>query len=137
MTCKFLKPIALILALVTLSSLLVSCKDTNGTVLQADGVRIDETLYEYWYIQLKDYYVDTYADLEDTVPFWNSEMPDMNVTYGEYIDNKIRTQIQYYLAGNVLFERYGLELSSEVIDKIDTDIDDGINSFGSRAQYDA
>lgn len=137
MTCKFLKPIALILALVTLSSLLISCKDTNGTVLQADGVRIDETAYRYWYIQLKDYYVDTYADLEDTVPFWNSEMPDMNVTYGEYIDNKIRTQIQYYLAGNVLFERYGLELSSSVINSIDTDIDDGINSFGSRAQYDA
>ncbi len=134
---KFLKLVALILIFAVLGSFLFGCGNQNRTVLANDGIKIDQTAYEYWYIQLKDYYVDSYADLVDDISLWNSKMPEMDVTYGEYIDTKIRTQIEYYLAGNVLFDRYDLSLSKTVIENIETDIDDGINAFGSRAKYDA
>lgn len=134
---KILRPLALILVFTAIFPLLVGCGENNQSVLSYDGIKIDQTAYEYWYIQLKDYYVDSYSDIVDEIPLWNSKMPDSDVTYGEYIDTKIRTQIEYYLAGNILFEQYDLDLSDTVIQNIDTDIDDGINSFGSRAEYDA
>ena len=134
---KFTKPIALILICITVLPLCASCGGQNQTVLSYDGIEIDQTAYEYWYIQLKDYYVDSYADIVDEIPFWNSTMPETDATYAEYIDTKIRTQIEYYLAGNILFDHYNLKLSETVINSIDTDIDDGINAFGSRAEYDA
>lgn len=133
---KTLKFIALFLSLTMLCVLFVACQGTSETVLEKDGVTISCTAYEYWYIQLKDYYVDSYSDLADDVSIWNSTMPDTDITYKDYIDEKIRTQIEYYLAGNVLFDRYDLTLSDTVIASIDNDIDDGINSFGSRAKYD-
>jgi len=63
-------------------------------------------------------------------------------TYADFVDNKIATQIDYYLAGNVVFEQYKLatklkDVWKTVQDGIDEEIDDGVNSFGSRAEYDA
>ena len=137
MTLKFLRVIALVLVFVSMIPLVASCGESNGTVISADGIGINEEAYEYWYIQLKDYYLDSFSDLVDEIPFWNSEMPEVGKTYGAFIDEKIRTQIEYYLAGNVLFERYDLDLDDTVVSNIDRDIDDGINAFGSRSKYDA
>lgn len=128
--------LCLILATVSFLFVFASCGTSNETVISCDGVNINEEAYQYWYIQLKDYYIESYSDMEDDLVFWNSEYPEMGMTYGEFFDKKIRKQIEYYLAGNVLFERYDLSLDNAVIDKIDLEIDDGINAFGSRSAYD-
>ena len=137
MKLKMIRAIAIALSLVMLLPLCISCGEENSTVMQGDGIKINEEAYEYWYIQLKDYYIDSFSDLVDEIPFWNSKMPESDVTYGAFIDEKIRTQIKYYLAGIILFERYDLSLSETVVSNIDRDIDDGINAFGSRSKYDA
>ncbi len=127
---------ALCLALLFLVLSLAACSDGGGVVLSCDGVEFDEKAYAYWYIQLKDYYVSSYSDIEDTDECWKSEISDLGITYGEFVDDKIRTQIRYYLAGNLLFKEYGLSVPKSVTAGIDEDIDDAINSFGSRSAYD-
>lgn len=133
----FTRTTSLLLICATLLTLLIGCGASNQTVLQGDGIEITEEAYQYWYIQLKDYHVSSYSDVVDDVVFWNSQYDDAGMTYAEFFDQKIRKQIEYYLAGNILFERYDLSLSDTVISNIDQEIDDGINAFGSRSEYDA
>ncbi len=130
---------AFLLALLTLAMAclaLVSCGDKNATVLSLDGVEFNEKAYAYWYTELKNYYVSSYSDIQDTEECWKTEISDLGITYGEFVDDKIRTQIRYYLAGNSLFKELGLSVPQSVTSTIDENIEDAINSFGSRSAYD-
>lgn len=141
---KVFKKITAVLLLVSILlsiSTLVSCGDKETVALSVNGVKITEDVYRYWYIHLKEYYVTNYG-ITDSREYWNTQVTNADYTYADFVDNKIRTQIDYYLAGNVLFEQY--KLSTKLKDTwdtikngIDEDIDDGVNSFGSRAEYDA
>ena len=141
---KMLKKVTVAFLLVTivLSALtLSSCGKSDKAVLSVEGVGCTEDMYRYWYIQLKDYYVSNYG-ITDSMDFWKSQVTNADYTYADFVDNKIATQIDYYLAGNVLFEQYNLESKLKstwqtICDGIDEEIDDGVNSFGSRAEYDA
>jgi len=129
--------IALILSVLALSS----CGKKETAVLSVEGVECTEDMYRYWYIQLKDYYVSNYG-INDSKDYWSSQVTNADYTYADFVDNKIATQIDYYLAGNVVFEQYKLatklkDVWKTVQDGIDEEIDDGVNSFGSRAEYDA
>ena len=115
--------------------LLSSCSEKDPVVLEYDGVNITEKMYNYWFITLKKYYVDQYSDITDSQESWNTELGDTGQTYAQFVDAKIKDQICYYLAGNVLFKEYGLKLEDSVKENIQLEIDDAINSFGSRSQY--
>ena len=131
------KVLVLCIALLILLASFTACADTDTAVASCDGVTIDETAYRYWFIQLKEYYINSFSDITDSKEFWESEVPGLAITYAEFIDDKIRTQINFYLAGNVLFKRYDLTLSDTTVAGIDEEINDGINAFGSRSKYDA
>jgi len=129
--------IAPLLAVILLLGVFAGCSKSNEIVLSCEGVDINEEAYHYWFIQLKQYYISSFSDIVDSKEFWESEVPGLEITYGEFIDDKIKTQINFYLAGNVFFERYDLSLNDSAVASIDEEINDGINAFGSRAKYDA
>lgn len=127
--------IALSVFLLTVLSAFAACSSNDPVVLECDGVQVTESMYNYWFITLKDYYVNSYSDISDSEESWNSELGDTGQTYAQFVDAKIRDQIAYYLAGNVLFKEYDLKVEDSVKESIQQDIDDAINSFGSRSQY--
>lgn len=136
---KKITAVVLLLSLILSVSALVSCGGKEG-VLSVEGVECTEDMYRYWYIQLKDYYVSNYG-IADSKEFWLTQVTNADYTYAAFVDNKIRTQIDYYLAGNVLFQQYKLDSKLKdtwdtIKNCIDEEIDDGVNSFGSRAEYD-
>ena len=119
---------------------LVSCGEKEDVALSSGNVSFTEGMYRYWYTQLKEYYVSQYG-VTDSSDFWNTQVPNADYTYADFIDDKIHSQIKYYLAGNVLFDSYDLSNKlksawSSVKDKVDQEINDGVNSFGSRSEYD-
>ena len=138
---KKLTAVILLVAMVLSITALSSCGKSDDAVLTVENVECTEAMYRYWYIQLKDYYVSNYG-IVDSMEFWKSKVTNADYTYAEFVDNKIATQINYYLAGNVLFEQHKLDSKLKstwqtICDGIDEEIDDGVNSFGSRAEYDA
>ena len=131
----------LLLSLLFSVSVLASCQEKETVALSVKGVECTQDMYRYWYMQLKDYYVANYG-ITDSKDFWSTQVPNADYTYADFVDNKISTQIDYYLAGNVLFEQYKLDTKLKdvweaVRDGVEEEIDDGVNSFGSRAEYDA
>lgn len=139
--CKKITAMILLLSMLLSLGALVSCSDAKTGVISVNGVECTEAMYRYWYIQLKDYYVTNYG-ITDSKEYWTTQVANADYTYAEFVDNKIRTQIDYYLAGNVLFEEYKLATKMKdtwntIKNGIDEEIDDGVNSFGSRAEYDA
>ena len=94
--------------------LLSSCSEKDPVVLEYDGVNITEKMYNYWFITLKKYYVDQYSDITDSQESWNTELGDTGQTYAQFVDAKIKDQICYYLAGNVLFKEYGLKAAFQI-----------------------
>jgi len=138
---KKITAIILLISLLLSVNALVSCGEKETTVLSVNGVECTEDMYHYWYVQLKDYYVTNYG-ITDSKDFWNTQVSNADYTYADFVDNKISNQINYYLAGNVLFEQYKLDTKlkdvwKSVKDDVEEEIDDGVNSFGSRAEYDA
>ena len=137
---KKITAVILLLSLILSVSALVSCSGNETGVLSVEGVECTEDMYRYWYIQLKDYYVSNYG-ITDSKEFWLTQVANADYNYAAFVDNKIRTQIDYYLAGNVLFQQYRLDTKlkdtwNTIKNGIDEEIDDGVNSFGSRAEYD-
>ncbi len=128
--------VALILLFTSLTAIFSSCGNSN-TAISCEGTELEESIYSYWYAKIKQDYIDSYSDIVDTDEFWLSEFEEQNRTYGEYIDEKIRERISYYLVGNLLFKKYSLKLDSKTIASIDEEINDAINAFGSRSEYDS
>ena len=118
---KKITAVALLMALALSVLVLSSCGKNETAVLSVNGVECTEDMYRYWYMHLKDYYVSNYG-IADSKGFWDTQVPNADYTYADFVDNKISTQINYYLAGNVLFERY--ELDSKLKDAWRTSIDD-------------
>lgn len=138
---KKLTAIVLLLSMILSIGIFSSCGTDETAVLSVEGIKCTEEMYRYWYIQLKDYYVSNYG-ITDSKEYWSAKVPNAEYTYADFVDNKISTQIDYYLAGNALFEQYKLasklkDVWETIKDGIDEKIDDGVNSFGSRAEYDA
>ena len=133
--------IVLLVSLVLSIGLFSSCGSDEIPVLSVRGVECTEDMYRYWYMKLKDYYVSNYG-ITDSKEYWSSQVTNTDYTYADFVDNKIKTQIDYYLAGNVFFEQYRLDNKLKdtwetIKQGIDEEIDDGVNSFGSRAEYDS
>ena len=134
---KQIRVIALMLAifsLLSVATVFTSCSQKGKAVLEYDGHTVSEGMYSYWMNNLKEYYVTYYADIKDTPEYWNSKN-ELGVTNGEYIENQIKTRINYYLVGAALFDSFGLKLSKSSKDEINLVINDQISHYGSRSEY--
>lgn len=132
----FQKISPIFLSLVLLFSF-ASCGATSETALSCRTATVDEDTYRYWFIKLKAYFVSGYSDITDTEAGWATQVSGQDKTYGEYVNGMIRDRIDHYLAGLVLYDQYGLALPQATEEKIDQEIDDAVQAYGSRSTYDS
>jgi len=131
---KFTRTAALLLAVLMLLPIFSACGNKEKVVLEYKGYEITEGMYSYWMKNWKDYYLEHYSDVKDTPEYWNS-MNESGVTNGEYLSTQIKTRIDFYLIGMVLFDELGLKLSDETKKSINDDINAQIGHYGSRSEY--
>ena len=136
MKSKMIKLAALLLSILSLLPL-TACSSSGGkAVMEYKGYTITEGMYLYWMKEWKDHYVKNYEDVEDTEAFW-SEVNETGITNEEYITQNIETRIRYYLIGQALFDEYNLKLSDETKEGIKSDLNDQIEYYGSKSEYNA
>lgn len=111
---------------------LVSC--SGGRVMKYKGAYISEDMYRYWVKSWKSYYVGNFSDVEDTEEFWQA-MNSSGVTNETYISEQIDTRIKYYVIAQKLFDDYGLKLDKETEERIESDINDQIEKYGSKSAF--
>ncbi len=133
---KMTKLTVLLLCILTLLPLSACSSGGGDPVMEYKGYTITEGMYRYWLKEWKDYYVSNYEDIEDTDAFW-AEKNESGVTNEAYITTNIQTRIRYYLIGQALFDQYKLELSEAAEEKIESDLADQIEHFGSKSEYNA
>ena len=122
----------IILALFMLLPAIVSC--SGSKLMEYDGYTITEDMYHYWVKSWKNYYVENFSDVSDTPEFWQA-MNVTGVTNEKYITEQIDTRIKYYLIAQKLFDDYKLKLDDETKEAIETDIEDQIEAYGSKSEF--
>lgn len=108
---------------------------TSGKdALEYKGYEITEGMYSYWMKSWKSYYLSYYSDITDTEEYWNAEASE-GVTNKDYLTEQISTRIRYYLIAEKLFDDYNLKLDDEVKEKIESDINDQTDYYGSKGAF--
>ncbi len=132
---KHMRTIAFFLAILMVIPLFSACKNSKETVvLELDGHEITEGMYSYWMHTLKEYYLNRYSDVTDDPEYWAQEN-QTGMTNGEYLEKRIKTNINFYLIGMVLFDELDLSLSDETKTAINDAINDQIAHYESRSAY--
>ncbi len=127
----FISVISVLLA--SLCVLLTSCS-SGKNALEYKGYKISEGMYSYWMKSWKDYYLNYYTDVEDTEEYWNSENSE-GVANKDYMNEQIKTRIFYYIVSLKLFDDYKLSLDEDTKEKIQTDINDQTDHYGSKSAF--
>ena len=124
---------ALLLALVMLiPGVLSSCSDTHyEVVMEYNGIKLTEDLYNYWVSTFKRNILSSYADARDTEAFWGQKYDDTR-TVGEYFNEIIQERIMNYLICQDLYKKNRLTLDADVKKAIKDDINEKIEYYGSR-----
>lgn len=130
---KLLKRIAAA-ALAAVTVMICGCTNTGDAVYTYNGKNIGEYMYSYWLSTYKANIIYSYNDLKDTSEFWESEIED-GVSVESYFTGIIDTQMKKYAIALSLFDEYKLKLDDETIEAIDSDIEEKISSYGSRAAF--
>ena len=126
------RTVIIILALTMLVPSLISCSSKN--VMEYKGYELTEEMYRYWMKSWKNYYIEKFSDVTDTEEFWQATSI-AGVTNEAYITEQIETRIKYYLIAQKLFEEYKLTLDDETKDKIESDIGDQTEHYGSKSEF--
>lgn len=132
---KLISGLLIAATLVTLALSAVACSSEGGEeVMEYKGYEITEGMYRYWMKQWKDDYVTNYSDVQDTEAFWTADNP-AGGTNEDYITDVIQTRIRYYLVAQSLFDQYGLKLTDEAKEDIQSDLDDQIEYYGTKSAF--
>lgn len=127
--------IKIIIILAIISLMFTAC-GSNRTVMEYDGSELSERIYGYWLNQYKEYILASYPGATDSNTFWNSKLSnDSDVTMKEYFIDIADINIKKNLVCLKLFNDYGLELPEETYQMIDMQIQDYIDSYGSKAEF--
>lgn len=104
--------------------------------MEYKGYTVTEGMYCYWMKEWKNYYLTNYTDVEDTEAYWTA-VNDAGISNEDYLTTNIETRIRYYLIGQALFDEYKLELSEESLAGIQSDLNEQIEYFGSKSEFNA
>ncbi len=128
---------ALILVLLTVLAAFAGCSGSKGRAAMEYGdYKITEGMYTYWMISMKSYFLDYYADAEDTDAFWSSTLDD-GTTMEAYVTEIVNNNVRNYLIAQSLFDEYGISLTQTALDDIALQVSDMIDYYGSRAEANA
>ena len=121
----------------TLSALLLfslGClKSSEKPAMTYKNTAFPESSYSYWLSTYKYNFLYNFNSGSDDEDFWDSKVSD-NQTYEDYINESILNDIKCRTVALRLFDEYGLQLTEDEIAKIDGDIADKIEYYGSREE---
>lgn len=103
---------AVFAVLMLLSSCSETVKDETPAVMTLGDKKITAAMYGFWASCYKGDYLASYDDVANNDETWNREISE-GLTVGDYLDNVTLEKIKYNLVSMMLFDKYGLELSSE------------------------
>lgn len=106
------------------------CACSRDNVLEYGNTGITEGMYHYLFASLKQYYIDTYSDIEDNTEFWQGTAIGEQ-TYAEYIDAQINETIRDFVISAELFDSYGNTVDDAALEQIDAIYQDAVSTFGS------
>ena len=119
-----------------ISMMLCSCgSQTIGkgaSVMEYGDTEISEGAYKYLFASVKQYYVDTFSDINDNTDYWQETSPT-GKTYAQVIDEEIRKAVTAIVISAQLYDDSGYELSDSDIQTIDDTLDSVIQDFGGRS----
>ncbi len=123
---------ALILAVVMIVCAFAGCgKEAVAAITFRDTV-ITENEFIYWMSTYKGIFLKTLGSTTDNPAFWSAQMAE-GVTYGDYFDALAQSSIMSNAVALQLFGEYGLTLTKEEINSVDTAINSLITSVGGRS----
>nr|MBQ4319815.1 hypothetical protein [Clostridia bacterium] len=126
------KIICTILCAVLLCTVLVSCSSGGKTAMSYGESEINERMYGYWASQFKEYILTSFSDASDTDAYWDAVL-DNGMTMADYADAIVLENVKKNLVCTELFRTYGLKLDSTALTAIESDMNDLIESYGSKA----
>ena len=126
------KTLIILTALLMLAAFLISCSGEG--IMEYKGYELTEQMYSYWMKSWKNYYIEKFSDVTDTEEFWQA-LNINGVTNEAYITEQIEARIKYYLIAQKLFDDYKLTLDDETKTGIESDINDQIEHYGSKSEF--
>jgi len=132
MKTKLITIISLLLVTIFIFS---SCA-SNKTVMKYDGAELSERIYSYWLNQYKSYFLNSTYDMTDSDEFWTKELNDgTDMTMEQYFTDLADINIKKNVVSMKLFDDYGLTVPDETYARIDAEIQDLIDSYGSKNEF--
>ena len=128
-----MKKVISLLLIIAMIPVFAACSGGKNA-MEYEGYSFSEGMYLYWMKNWKAYYINNYSDVSDTEEFWSAENAS-GLTNEEYLTQQIETRIKYYLIAQKLFDDYKLTLDKEVKDAIESDINDQIEYYGNKSEF--
>ncbi len=122
---------SLLLALVMLVCVFAGCgKETAAAITFRDTV-ISENEFIYWMSTYKGVFLQSMGTTVDNAAYWSAKLTE-DITYGDYFNVMALSGIMSNAVSLQLFNEYGLTLTNEEINAVDSAINDLITSAGGR-----
>ncbi len=122
---------SLLLALVMLVCVFAGCgKETAAAITFRDTV-ISENEFIYWMSTYKGVFLQSMGTTVDNAAYWSAKLTE-DITYGDYFNVMALSGIMSNAVSLQLFSEYGLTLTNEEINAVDSAINDLITSAGGR-----
>lgn len=126
------KIVALLLAMIMLVCSLAGCGEEAVAAVTFRDTVITENEYIYWMSTYKGIFLQALGTTTDNSVYWSTEMAE-GITYGDYFDVLAQSSIMSNAVALQLFDEYGLTLTKEEINSVDTAINELITSVGGRS----
>ncbi len=130
---------ALLAAVMILSAFgMYSCAADSATVLEYEGMRVTENMYNYWLCSYKRIFKNTFADYANNTAFWNAKMEDGR-TREAYLSDLVEENITLTLVAASKFDSLHGRLTDAQSAAIDERINDYIYEYadGSKKAFNA
>jgi len=126
---KFTSLFLVVIILIFATFLFVGCS-RGEVVLSLGDTQIHADMYNFWMAHIKNHFIVSFADVQDTTAFWESAV---GREVARQIEEETLRIAKELLVGNYLFGHYNLRLSPQSIAHIDNFIEQLIMSvhFGA------
>lgn len=133
---KIVKSIAVILALSLICCFFVSCSSYGKPIMTLADKSISVNVYQLLLSRMKDN-VETYYDKATTSSFWDTKISLDGSTYADFFEASVLEQASLYLSAEYLFDRNGLILEDERVEKVDALMETLVKLKGSKSNLNA
>jgi len=131
---RILSIIAAALAVCTFLVAMLGCSSAPAA-LKYNNTVITTNMYQFYMSRYKAQILSTWNNGQDNAAFWETLDEESGDTVADLFEPFVAEGIKTKLLCVGLFEEYGLKLADDVYDSIDAEIDELIDSYGSRAEF--